>query len=219
MSDRSLNEIATDPPAWALKKSFFMGVVFFTLIGFGAMMLLELTLQFHFGGPDYQLPHWLDAPVFLTAAAPGFLFGIWFGKKTLNKAYWRLTGTELLCGTSGQQKFPLSSIEKIIVGLPVSGIVAAAAVDAAVAANPQWNKAKDLWQARDVKGNSLLICFKDGSLLPLRLFAIPNGTPIMEELMKRFKDRLILDHNYSREEKRRLRSRDINELIPAPKTL
>ncbi|HUA64283.1 MAG TPA: hypothetical protein VME24_00445 [Alphaproteobacteria bacterium] len=98
MPDRSLNEIATDPPAWVLKKSFFMSIVVFTLIGFGAMMLLELSIQFHFAGPDYQLPHWLTAPVFLVAAAPGFLFGIWFGKRTLNKTYWRLTDTEMSCG-------------------------------------------------------------------------------------------------------------------------
>lgn len=212
-----MNEIATDPPAQALKLSFLMSILVFTLIGFGAMMLLELTIQFHFAGPDYQLPHRLVVPVLLAAAAPGFLFGIWFGKKSLHKAYWRLTDTELLCGTSGRQKFPLSSIEKIIVGLPTAkSRIVAAAVDGVAAANPRWNTARNLWQASDVKGNSLLICFDDGSWLPLRLFAIRNGTAIMAELMNRFKDRLVMDYNYSPEEIRRLRRRDVNELIPAP---
>jgi hypothetical protein len=53
--------------------------------------------------------------------------------------------------------------------------------------------------------------------LPLRLFVLPNGTAIIDELKERFKDRLVQDYNYSAEEVRRLRRRDVNELIPAPK--
>jgi hypothetical protein len=79
------------------------------------------------------------------------------------------------------------------------------------------NTVRKLWQARGARENSLLICFKDGSLLPLRIFALPNGTAIMEELKRRFKDRLIDNYNYSPEEIWRLRRRDANELIPAPK--
>jgi hypothetical protein len=203
-------------------------VTIFTFIGFGAVMLLELFLQFHFAGPDYQLPRRLIAPILLAAAAPGFLFGLWFAKKMLNKQYWQLTDTELSCGISRQQRFPLVSVEKIIVGLPTEalgklfqraqpGTVAGTSVDVLAKIDPMWNTARSLWQARAAKENALLICFKDGSCLPLRLFALPNGTAIIEALKERFKDRLFRDYNYSVEEVRRLRRRDANELIPAPK--
>jgi hypothetical protein len=224
-----MNDIATIPPnGFQTKFSFVATVTIFTFIGFGAVMLLELFLQFHFAGPDYQLPRRLIAPILLAAAAPGFLFGLWFAKKMLNKQYWQLTDTELSCGISRQQRFPLVSVEKIIVGLPTEalgklfqraqpGTVAGTSVDVLAKIDPMWNTARSLWQARAAKENALLICFKDGSCLPLRLFALPNGTAIIEALKERFKDRLFRDYNYSVEEVRRLRRRDANELIPAPK--
>ncbi|MFZ0828176.1 MAG: hypothetical protein WAO02_12195 [Verrucomicrobiia bacterium] len=203
-------------------------VAIFTFIGFGAVMLLELFLQFHFAGPDYQLPRRLIAPILLAAAAPGFLFGLWFAKKMLNKQYWQLTDAELSCGIFRQQIFPLDSIEKIIVGLPVNaveklfqraqpGTATGTTVDVLAKVDPMWNTARSLWQTRAIKENSLLICFKDGSCLPLRLFALPNGTAIINELKERCRDRLVQDYTYSAEEIRRLRKRDVNELIPAPK--
>jgi hypothetical protein len=224
-----MDEITTTPPnVFRSKKDFYGTVLIFTFIGFGAVMLLELFLQFHFAGPDYQLPRWLLIPLLLAAATPGFLFGLWFAKKMLNKQYWQLTDTELSCGISRQQRFPLASIEKIIVGLPVNaveklfqraqpGTAAGTSVDVLAKIDPMWNTARSLWQARAVKENSLLICFEDGSWLPLRLFVLPNGTAIIDELKERFKDRLVQDYNYSAEEVRRLRRRDVNELIPAPK--
>jgi hypothetical protein len=191
-------------------------------------MLLWLSLQFHFAGPDYQLPHFLILPIMLVAATPGFLFGLWLARKQLKKQFWRLTDTELSCGISRPQHFPLADIEKIIVGLPVnalgkvfqrakSGTVAGASVAVLSTVDPRWDTVRKLALASTVKENSLLICFKDGSWLPLRLYLLPNGTAIMDGLKERFKDRLVQDYNYSAEEVRRLRRRDVNELIPAPK--
>jgi hypothetical protein len=222
-----MNEIATIPPnAFQAKFSFVLTVLIFAAVGMIAFMMLVLFLQFHFAGPARQLPHWLILPVFAAAAMPGSVFGFWFAKKMLNKQHWRLTDTELSCGTRGQQKFRLDSIEKIIVGLPVEGIsnffqraqpgtATGTAINVLAAVEPKWNAARSLWQARGAKENSLLICFKDGALLPLRIFALPNGTAIMEELKKRLKDRLVEDYSYTPEEIRRLRKRDANELIPA----
>lgn len=224
-----MDEITTTPPnVLRSKKEFYGTVLIFTFIGFGAVMLLELFLQFHFAGPDYQLPHFLILPIMLVAATPGFLFGLWLARKQLKKQFWRLTDTELSCGISRPQNFPLADIEKIIVGLPVNalgkvfqrakpGTVAGASVAVLSTVDPRWDTVRKLALASAVKENSLLICFKDGSWLPLRLYLLPNGTAIMDGLKERFKDRLVQDYNYSAEEVRRLRRRDVNELIPAPK--
>lgn len=224
-----MNNIATIPPnSFQTKFSFVATILMFAAVGLIAIMLLGLFLQFHFAGPDYQLPRRLIAPILLAAATPGFLFGLWFAKKMLNKQYWQLTDTELSCGISRQQRFPLASIEKIFVGLPVKaveklfqraqpGTVTGTSVDVLAKIDPMWNTARSLWQARAARENALLICFKDGSCLPLRLFALPNGTAIINQLKDRCKDRLVQDYSYSAKEVRRLRKRDVNELIPAPK--
>jgi hypothetical protein len=223
--------IETQPliSAFRSKMEFYGMVLIFAAVGMIAIMMLELFLQFHFGGPDYQLPRFLILPIFLAAATPGCLFGLWFARKQLKKQFWRLTDTELSCGLSRPQSFPLADIEKIIVGLPVGtlgkmfqrakpGTVADGSVAVLSAIDPRWNTVRGLYVARAQKENSLLICFKDGSKLPLRLFLLPNGTAIIDALKERFKDRLIQSYDYSAKEVRRLRRRDVNELIPAPKS-
>ena len=57
------------------------------------------------------------------------------------------------------------------------------------------------------------VMWLNGSCLPLRLFLLPNGTAIMNELRERHKDRLVHNYNYSAEEIRTLRRHDANELI------
>ena len=211
------------------KMEFYATVLMFAVIGMIAIMLLELFLQFHFAGPDYQLPRFLILPIMLAAAMPGCLFGLWFARKQLKKQFWRLTDTELSCGLSRPQIFPLADIEKIIVGLAVArlgkmfqqakpGTVAGASMAMLSTVDPRWNTVRGMYITAARKENSLLICFKNGSWLPLRLFLLPNGTAIMEALKERCKDRLVESYNYSAEEVRKLRRRDVNELIPAPKS-
>ena len=222
--------IETQPliSAFQSKMAFYGTVVMLAVIGMIPIMLLGLFVQFHFAGPNFQLPRFLILPILLAAATPGFLVGLWFARKQLKKQFWRLTDTELSCGISHPQSFPLADIEKIIVGLPVDtlgkmfqrakpGTVAGALVAVLSTVDPRWNMVKALHLARAKKENSLLICFKDSSCLPLRLYLFPNGTAIMDALKELFKDRLIQDYNYSAEEVRRLRRCDVNELIPPPK--
>lgn len=203
-------------------------VLIFAVVGMIFIMLMELFLQFHFAGPNYQLPRFVIFPIFLAAAIPGCLFGLWFARKQLKKQFWRLTDTELSCGISRPQSFPLTNIEKIVVGLPVNGMgkmflrakpgtMAGASVAVLTTVDPRWNTVRGMSLTSAKKENSLLICFKDGSWLPLRLFLLPNGSAIMDALKERFKDRTVYDYNYSAEEIRKLRRRDVNELIPAQK--
>lgn len=178
---------------------------------------------------DQPLPLFLTIVLLLVALVPGFLFGLWFAKKEINKLRWQLSDTELSCGIFGQKKFELSSIEKIIVGLPPAnavvkmlqqarpGTALGTSVDALSTIQPMLKTVKTLSLAGAIKENSLLLCFNDGSWLPLRIFAIPNGRALMDALRERCKDRVIESYDFSPEELRRLRRRDPNELIPPPK--
>jgi len=211
------------------KIEFHATALILAAVGLILVMVLEFCLLFHFAGPLYQLPHSLILPNFLAAATPGYLLGFWLARKQLRKQYWCLTDTELSCGIAHPQIFPLANIENIIVGLPDGPLEkmakrakpgTAAGTSAAVlsAIDPRWRMVKDLSLARAQKENSLLICFKDGARLPLRLFLLPNGSAIMDALKERFKSRLIQSYPYSAAEVRSLRRHDVNELIPAPKS-
>jgi hypothetical protein len=208
------------------KMEFYGTVLLFAVIGMIPIMLLELFLQLHFAGPNYRMPGFLILPFMLAAATPGFFFGLWLARKQLRKQFWRLTDTALSCGIAHPLSFPLAEVEKIIVGLPVSsvakafqraepGTVAGASVDVLSKIDPGWNTVRSLALASAIKENSMLICFKDGCCLPLRLHLFPNGTAIMDELKERFKDRVVRDYNYSAEEVKKLRRWDVNELMPA----
>jgi hypothetical protein len=176
-SKSQMNETQPNRSDWPAA----VGLVFlFTIIG--AIPLLLLAGYLYLNSPSTKPP----LPVTICTFIPGFLFGLWYARKLLNKERWRLTETKLICGSSVQQVFPLASIEKVIVGLPTIGGT-----------------------------NALLLCFDDGARLPLRLYALPNGSAVMAELQKKLSDRLVRDYDYSTEEIRLLRTADINELIPA----
>ena len=210
--------IETRPPFSERIASFFL-VLMFSVIG--AIPLLLLISYLYLNTPATRPP----AALMICTLIPGFLFGIFYGRKTWNKVNWRLTDSELICGTSGKMVFPLRSVEKVIVGLPTGtvgkvlkrdkpGSVVSAGLDVITAINPSGSFVRRAYVP--LRENSLLLCFADGSWLPLSLYLTPNGAQIMETLKERFKDRLVHNYEYSPEETRLLRSRDINELIPAP---
>lgn len=220
--------ITAEFPIGKLKAAFFGNVLIFTVIGWIPVMLLVLFLQFHFLGPLNGFPAPWGTIIFIAASVPGFLFALWFARKQINKGRWQLTDSELLCGIYGQQKFPLASVEKIIVGLPPTnaivkglqkakpGTALGATVDVLSAVDSRWKTAKALADASTGKENSMLICFTDGSWLPLRLYLLPNGRELMAALKEQCRNRVIESYEFSPEELRRLRRRDVNELIPPP---
>jgi hypothetical protein len=224
MNDEIIAKPANIKPVF----SYALTVALVTPIGIVPGMLLMLFIKFNIYH-DQPLPLFLTILLLLAALVPGFLFGLWFARKSIDKLYWQLTDTELSRGPYRRQKFPLASIDKIIVGLPPAnavvkmlqqakpGTALGTSVDVLSTVQPGLNMVKNLSLASAMKGNSLLICFKDGSWLPLRLFALPNGRALMDELRERCKDRVVESYTFSREELRRLRRRDTNELIPPPK--
>ena len=197
-------------------------VLIFLLTIIGAIPLLLLISYLYLNSPSTKPP----LPLTICTFIPGFLFGLWYARKILNKERWRLTETELICGSSVQQVFPLASIEKVIVGLPIGvvgevlkrdkpGSAVSAGLDILSVIAPIWNTVRRIYLP--ARRDALLLCFKDASRLPLRLYALPNGPAVMTELQKKLSDRLVRDYDYSTEEIHLLRAADINELIPARK--
>ncbi len=195
-------------------------VFVFTIIG--AIPLLLLINCLYLNSPSTKPP----LPLTICTMIPGFLFGVGYARKILNKEHWRLTETELICGSSGQQVFSLASIEKVIVGLPIGvvgevlkrdkpGSAVSGGLTILSVIAPILNTVRRIYLP--ARRNALLLCFKDGSRLPVRLYALPNGPSFMAELQKKLSDRLVQDYDYSPEEIRLLGTADINELIPARK--
>jgi hypothetical protein len=218
-SGNAMNETQPNRSDWPA----VVGLIFlFTIIG-AAPLLLPVN-YLYLNSPSTKPPFLLTICTFI----PGFLFGVWYARKILNKERWQLTATELICGYSGKKVFPLASIEKAIVGLPTGIVgevlkrdkaesVVSAGLDTLSVISPIVKTVRRNYLP--ARKDALLLCFKDGSLLPLRLHALSNGLSVMTELQEKLSNRLIYDYDYSPEEIKRLRTRDINELIPAQKQI
>jgi hypothetical protein len=207
------NMIVAQPTTSQIKSARKVIILVFTFFGMVGMLVVI-----------GRLPTLLVIPALIAMPIPGFLLGIWYSKKKLTgyNQYWQLTDTELSCGANGQKKFLVAGVEKIIVGLPPSNLAISFQktkpniLNFLAATFPTWNLARNVASASSIKENSILICFKDGSWLPLRLYLFPNGRALMDALRERCKDRVVESYNYSPEELRRLRGRNMNELIPPP---
>lgn len=198
MFDRErMKEIATHPSRndWI---AYIIGFPTFTAIATipPMMVLAYFTVNSSAG----RAPVWAIALVVAFGAAVAF----WFIRRMSNRQYWHLTDTDLLGGRTGSIRLPLSSIAKVIVGLPAKWPI------------PGMDKlaSPELKQAFVVqKGISLLLEFQDRSLLPLNLHAMPNGSALMTELVNRMTDRVEHDHPYTADEVKLLRRADPNALI------
>jgi hypothetical protein len=192
-----MKEIATHPSRndWI---AYAIGLPLFTAIA--AAIPMMALVYFTLNSPAGHAPQWSIALVIAFGATVSF----WFVRRMINQQYWRLTETELVGGRTGNICLPLSSVTKIIVGLPAKFPI------------PGMDKvvSRELKQSFVVlKGLSLLLEFQDGSLLPMNLHAMPNGTELMIELLNRMKDRVKHGHVYSTEEIKVLRRAEPNILI------
>jgi len=98
----------------------------------------------------------------------------------------------------------LRDVQRIVIGLPpkypLPGIEALASPEA-----------RQFFVT--AKSRSLLVVFKDGSLLPLSLHLTPNGTELMSELVRLLPNCVVEDYTYTPDEIRILRRADVNALI------
>jgi len=121
----------------------------------------------------------------------------WFLWHLMDRAYWCLTDVELIGGRRRDTRLSLLSLQKIVIGLPHKYVI----------------PGMELFVSPRIRFESLLLCFSDGSLLPMHLHGLPNGSRLMEELISRHPDRVDQHYKYSEEEIRILRKADVNVLI------
>ncbi len=190
-------EISTRPTSkdWL---GYIVGFPMFTLIA--AILPLLLVQSHYLHTPAGTAPPW----AIIGAVLFGAIVSFWFTSRLLNRHFWRLTQSELIGGMTGKIRYPLSSIEKIIVGLPDSMPVPGTGAFVSPAL-------RELYAERQVA--SLLVMFQDGALLPLKLRAMTNGPALMNELINRLNDRAVRDYVYSEKEIKILRGAVPNMLI------
>jgi len=171
-----------------------MAFVFGTFAcGIIAAILPLLVLEYSYLNSPTRPP----VAAFLAVLMFGFMVGARFMLGMLDRMFWHLSGVELIGGWRGKVKLPLSSLVKIVIGLPnkvpLPGLEKSA---------PQ-----------QMRETAILLCFADGSLLPLRLEGMPNGTRLTDELLSRYAARVDRTYKYSGAEIRLLRKAEINVLI------
>jgi hypothetical protein len=168
-----------------------LGILFFG--GIVAGLLLICLDYFHLDPPTKHPPTIENIVVMIF----GVSVGAWFVWWLLNRLYWRLTEVELIGGRLGKTRLPLSSLQKIVIGLPNKFLI----------------PGTEHLVLPQIRANSILLSFSDGSLLPMNLHGMPNGTLLMNELISRFSERVDQRYVYSDKEIKILRKADINVLI------
>lgn len=92
--------------------AYILALPAFTII---AVVLPMTFLQWHYvHTSNSHAPAWAVTIILLFGAAVAFVFVF----RLFNRHFWRLSQTELMGGVTGSIRYPLSSIDKIIVGLP-----------------------------------------------------------------------------------------------------
>jgi hypothetical protein len=175
-------------------RGYIVGFLTFTAI---ASILPLILLQFHYvNTPAGTAPSSQIVGVVVLSAFVSF----WFCSRLVNRNFWCLTQSELIGGITGKIRYPLSSIEQIIIGLPSQMPIPGTAL-----ASPAL---KENYVERQAA--SLLVKFRDGTLLPLKLRAMANGAELMDELVNRLSDRVVRNYVYSEKEIKRLRGAFLN---------
>lgn len=195
-----MDEIATEPTKSDWISLVIVGFPLFTCIA--AIIPMSCVGYFYLGSPTADTP----VPAKIACLIFGAVLAFWFIRRELNRKYWLLTGTELIYGRWNCKVLPLSSISKIIVGMP------SLLGSAEKLASP---KVKAL--AVNANTKALLIVFADGRLLPLKLSFLDEGPFLTAELVKRLAGRVVWNHEYTNDEIQFLRRvADPNALSSKP---
>lgn len=165
-------------------------VGFFVYTAMGAALPLIISQWLYLNTPS-GAPGWALALSLLLGVAAS----IWFIGSVVSRSLWRLTDSELINGITGKKRYPFSSIQKVIVGLPdqVSGTWVGELA-------PLFDKYNTVQNYVESRPSALLLVFPDGSLLPLSLHKVVNGPLLKFMLAERLKDRVVHDYKFSEEE-------------------
>jgi hypothetical protein len=183
-----MDEIGTEPTRSDWLSLVFMVFPMFT--GFVAVIPMICIGYFYLDTPTCMPPMSVKVACFIFGAMVSFLFV----RRELNRKYWLLTESELISGRWNSKRIPLSSIKKVIVGLPnllgkASKLTSPAIGELAAHANM----------------SALLIILDDERLLTLKLSFLDEGPFLTQELVKRLSNRVVWNHQYTEEEIRLLR--------------
>ena len=124
----------------------------------------------------------------------GAMMAFWLVRHELNNKYWLLTETELIYGRWNAKSLPLSSIKKIIVGMP-----------SLLGGAEKLTSPRVRSLAANANTNALLIILEDERLLLLKLSFLDEGPFLTAELVKRFPERVVWNHQYTDKEIKLLR--------------
>ena len=178
-----MDDVATEPTRSDWLSLVFIGFPVFTSIA--SMIPMVCVGYYYMQPPTYDTP-W---PAKIACLILGAIVAVWFILRELNRKYWLLTGTELVYGRWNAKSLPLSSIKKIIVGMPqLMG-------RAEVLASPN---VREL--AANANTNALLLILEDGRLLNLKLSFLAEGPFLTAELVKRLSNRAVWNHKFTKEE-------------------
>lgn len=196
------NTIRCRPPATSFWQWFFVILgamtVFGALIFAGLFMIMELLSDYATDGQTKWVLLVLSCAMSLFLL---FLFIHW----EQDRWYWTLTGEALIGGRNQTQRYPLSSIESVVPGLPEKTNIL---VEVNNVINP------GLWQAvMQERRLALLLKFADGSFMPLHVHRCVDGRTLMSELIRRLADRLDPKYVYTEREVKALRSADWNRVV------
>jgi hypothetical protein len=125
--------------------------------------------------------------------------------------YWWLTEDALVWGVRQAHVIPLSSVEKIVPGRPIAKGAVETAFGRGVTAEVREGLQLDY-------GISLLLLFKDGSMMPFHIHRCVNGTRLMTALLDQCRDRMDNGYHFSDRQRKQLRFADWNRLTrPVPR--
>lgn len=184
------SEIRTSP-GWRNWLGWVCGIIFFgAIVAILPLMALDyLYLHSPKGRPPVD--------VCRIIGGIGAIVAGWIMLRVMDRLYWCLSKAELIGGRRGNLRLPLSCLDKIVIGLPNKFLI------------PGMEKVA----LPHIRASSILLCFSDGSLLPMHLHGMPNGSLLMNELVSRFSERVDENYSYSEEEVKILRKAEVNVLI------
>jgi len=148
--------------------------------------------------------------VTLAAGSVGFVVGLILTRVVERweeeRWHWILTPSELIGGRDGQWRRSLSSINKIVPGVPARrGTVENTIIQICQ---------PELYQLQALdRSITLLLKFSDGLMLPFNVHRCANGTRLMNELLARCQDVVDLSYEYTQRERRLLRFPSWNKPI------
>jgi hypothetical protein len=200
-SEVALTAISTSPSSkdWV---GFWVGFVVYTAV---CAILPLLLLHWHYASTSASgTPFWAIVVVLLVCAGGS----LWYTFRLIDRQVWKLTMVELVAGSAGQTRYSLDSINKIVLGLPKQ-----------LTSKP--GRKLDLEMRKGVDdyllASTLVLIFKDGSILPLKIRFLNNGTRIVNELTTRMHNVVVKSYEFTEHEIELLRTAEPNRLIPAKK--